>query len=123
VVVAAVAILVGGCSRMTAGEQGAQNERTALAWQRTALSLLAGSAAVCRLTIDRLGPLALMCVVVAAPAAGWVFLESRGRYRHDAEIKARERPRGGRAPAALAPVTATIALTELAALIASGPGR
>jgi hypothetical protein len=108
---------------MASGDQGAQNERTALAWQRTALSLLAGSAAVCRLTIDRLGPLALMCVVVAAPAAGWVFLESRGRYRHDAEIQARERPRGGRAPAALALVTTTIALTELAALLASGPGR
>lgn len=97
--------------------EGAQNERTALAWQRTALSLLAGSAAVSRLTVDRLGPLALLCVVVALPAAGWVFLESRGRYRHDADIKPRDRPRGGRAPAALTLVTVAIAVTELAALL------
>jgi uncharacterized membrane protein YidH (DUF202 family) len=99
--------------------QGAQNERTALAWQRTALSLLAGSAAVARLTVGRLGPLALLCVVVAVPAAGWVFLESRSRYRRDAELTGRDRPRGGRAPAVLALLTVTIALTELAALLVS----
>jgi uncharacterized membrane protein YidH (DUF202 family) len=96
---------------------GAQNERTALAWQRTALSLLAASAAVSRLTLGRLGPLAMLCLVVAIPATGWVFFESRGRYLHDADIRTRPAPRGGRGPAAVALVTTVVALTELAALL------
>ena len=41
-------------------DPGVGNERTALAWQRTALALVAGSAILTRLTFDRLGAVALM---------------------------------------------------------------
>jgi len=95
------------------------NERTALAWQRTALALLAGSAIVARLTVDRIGALAVLSLAVVLPLAVWVMAESRGRYAHDAGVRQRQRPRGGRAPLVLAVATMLIALTELAALVAS----
>ena len=98
-------------------DPGLGNERTALAWQRTALSLLAGSAILARLTFDRLGPVALLSVAVAGPVGLWLFLESRGRYRHDAGVRRRPRSRGGRAPLALAVATVAAGLTELTALM------
>lgn len=97
-------------------DPGAGNARTALAWQRTALSLVAGSALLSRLTLDQLGSVALLSFAVVAPLGTWVFLESRGRYRHDAGIALRPRARGGRAPAALALATLVMGVTELAAL-------
>lgn len=102
---------------MSTSDPGVGNERTALAWQRTALSLVAGSAILTRLTIDRLGLFALASVIAAVPLGLWVFLESRGRYAHDAGVRLRLRPRSGRAAAALAFCTVVLALTELAALI------
>lgn len=99
-------------------DPGQANERTALAWQRTALSLVAGSALLTRLTFERLGPLALVSVGVALPLSLWVFLESRGRYAHDAGLRRRTRSRGGRAPTALMVATVAIAATELAAVLA-----
>ncbi len=104
---------------MARSDPGVGNERTALAWQRTALALMAGSAILARLTFDRLGALALLSVVVALPLSLWVLLESRRRYAHDAGTRLRPRLRGGRAPAALTIATAIIAITELAALIVS----
>ncbi len=98
-------------------DPGAGNERTALAWQRTALALVAGAAILSRLTFDRLGVMALVSVAVAGPLGTWVLLESRGRYRHDAGLRSRQRSRSGRAPAALAIATAVVAVTELAALL------
>ena len=100
-------------------DAGAGNERTALAWQRTALALVAGSAILSRLTFDRLGLLAVVSVAVAAPIGLWIFLESRGRYWHDAGVRARPRPRGGRAPLALTIAVVTVGLTELAAMLAA----
>ncbi len=100
-------------------DPGVYNERTALAWQRTALALLAGSAVVSRLTLDRIGVLAVASVIVTMPLALWVMLESRGRYAHDAGVRRRPRSRGGRAPGILAVVTVLIGLTELAALLAA----
>jgi uncharacterized membrane protein YidH (DUF202 family) len=100
-------------------DPGVHNERTALAWQRTALALLAGSAVVARLTLDRIGVLAVVSVAVTMPLALWVMVESRGRYAHDAWVRRRPRSRGGRAPAVLAMVAVLIGLTELAALVAS----
>lgn len=96
---------------------GNQNERTALAWQRTALSLMAGSVALSRLTFDRLGALSLLSVVVAVPLSLWIFLESRGRYRHHANIQHRERRRDGLAPAALAVAVIAMGATEVTALL------
>jgi uncharacterized membrane protein YidH (DUF202 family) len=95
------------------------NERTALAWQRTALALMAASAVVARLTLDRIGVLAVASVLVTVPLAAWVMVESRGRYAHTAGVRQRSRSRGGRAPTVLAVVTLLVALTELLALLAA----
>lgn len=94
----------------------AANERTALAWQRTALSLLAGAAIVARLAVDRVGVLAVMGFALSLPLAGWVLWESRGRYHHDAGIRERPRPRGGRAPTMLVLMIVLVTATELSAM-------
>jgi len=99
---------------------GVHNERTALAWQRTALSLLGGAAVVARLAFDDLGLLAVLGFLVVLPLVAWVMWESRGRYRQHAGVRPRARPRGGRSPAALAAVAVVIAVTELAAILAQG---
>lgn len=96
------------------------NERTALAWQRTALALLACAAIETRLALAPLGAVAVVCVVAAVPVVGWVMLASRQRYRVHSGASPTGRARGGRAPAALAAVTVLIGLTELAALLAGG---
>jgi uncharacterized membrane protein YidH (DUF202 family) len=96
---------------------GVQNERTALAWQRTALSLMAGSAIVSRLTFERLGAVSLASVLLALPLALWVFLESRRRYRGEAVGRPSPGHRGGRATAALSAAIVVIAVTELAAMV------
>ena len=98
-------------------DPGIANERTALAWQRTALSLIAGTAVLARLTFDRLGVAAVAMLGVALVLAVWVLVESRGRYDHDAGTRLRERSRSGRAPAALAVATVVVGLTEAAALL------
>lgn len=98
-------------------DEGMGNERTALAWQRTALALIGGSAVLSRLTFDELGLLALLSLAVAGPLGAWVFLESRGRYLHDAGVRARPRSRGGRAPLTLTIATLAVCLTEILALL------
>jgi hypothetical protein len=95
-------------------DAGIANERTALAWQRTALSVVAGAALLARLVTADLGALALEALTASVALALWIMHESRGRYAHDAGVRLRDRPRGGRAPAALALATALAALTELA---------
>lgn len=104
---------------MPARDPGGQNERTALSWQRTALSLMAGSAALTRITFGTLGLFALTSMAIVLPLASWVFVESRNRYRHDAGVRDRGRARDGRAVAALAVATAALALVELVAALSS----
>lgn len=97
-------------------DEGASNERTALSWQRTALSLLGGSAILARLTWSSLGFVVLIPLGIATGLALWVFIESRWRYAHDAGTRSRGRSRGGTAPGSLAVATTLLAATELAAL-------
>lgn len=98
-------------------DSGLANERTALAWQRTALSLMVAAAVMARLTFGRLGPVAALPLGIATVLSGWVFVESRGRYEDATQQRRRPRPRGGRAPLALAVATVLIALTEIAAFV------
>lgn len=98
-------------------DAGASNERTALSWQRTALSLVAGAAAMVRLTAADLGVAAALPLGVAILLSGWVFLESGGRYRHDAGIRSRGRSRSGRAPCALSLAVVLMSGTGLVAVM------
>ncbi|HWG93127.1 MAG TPA: DUF202 domain-containing protein [Mycobacteriales bacterium] len=97
-------------------EQGRANERTELAWQRTAVSLVVAAALLGRLTFDRLGVGAVVGVGAAVLLALPVLVVGRRRYARDAGLRPRTRPRDGRAPAALALTTVLLGATELAAL-------
>jgi uncharacterized membrane protein YidH (DUF202 family) len=103
---------------VTVVDPGASNERTALAWQRTALSLAAGCIAMARLTWSALGAITLVPLVGAGVLAVWVFVESRRRYAHDAGTRSRGRARSGRAPFALVGSSILVAVCEIAALLA-----
>ncbi|WKN60846.1 DUF202 domain-containing protein [Rhodococcus opacus] len=98
-------------------EAGAANERTALAWQRTALSLVAGAAVCARLTWSELDGLGLAVLGMAGALATWVFVVGTRGYgsRHLADCRS-PRPRDGRTAFALTCATALIAGAELVAL-------
>jgi uncharacterized membrane protein YidH (DUF202 family) len=98
-------------------DTGISNERTELAWQRTALSLVAGSAIITRLTFDRLGTIAFVALLAALPLSLWVLVDSRLRYRRDQQPGRPVGPRGGFSAAALALGTVAVTLVELAALV------
>lgn len=101
-----------------ADDLGASNERTALAWQRTALALMASAALMARLTYRELGEIALIVLSLALLLTFWIFVESWARYSHHAGIRLRARTRrGGRAPASLAAATVLITSIEMAALL------
>ena len=61
-------------------DPGVQPERTALAWQRTALATAAGSAIVARHTVGPLGPGALVVLAVSLGLALAAFVLGRRRY-------------------------------------------
>lgn len=98
-------------------DEGMASERTALAWQRTALSLMASAAILGRLTFSELGWAAVALLAVAALLGLWVFVESGSRYLQHHGLRRRARPRGGRAALCLASATCLIALTEVVALL------
>lgn len=66
----------------TSRDPGLQAERTGLAWQRTALSVAAGSIAAARISYEDVGRLALLNVAIALPLALWVYVGSRLRPQH-----------------------------------------
>jgi uncharacterized membrane protein YidH (DUF202 family) len=90
------------------------DDRTVLAWQRTALSLLGGSVLVARLAYPRIGVLALAAVVLLLPLGAASLAIGRGGQGPGAPARA------GRIGALLAGVVAVTAVTQLVAL-AVGP--
>ncbi|WP_186525923.1 DUF202 domain-containing protein [Leekyejoonella antrihumi] len=95
---------------------GVQNERTALAWQRTALSLLVATAGLTRLAYERVGYAGLVCMI-ALPLALFVFRESRHRYQHRGVAQADPHDRGGVAGLALVGVILVLSMTALAIVL------
>ncbi|MCZ2826852.1 MULTISPECIES: DUF202 domain-containing protein [unclassified Modestobacter] len=65
---------------------GLQAERTALAWQRTALAMAVGALVAGRLAVPAFGAVSLVVVVLGVVPAVVVLEVSRRRYRavHDA---------------------------------------
>ncbi|HLR86143.1 MAG TPA: DUF202 domain-containing protein [Nocardioidaceae bacterium] len=98
---------------------GAQNERTALAWSRTALSVVVTAAIVSRLSVESIGPVALLAVVAALPVSVWLVLASRRRYRRrlDWAERAPLLIRDGRFEFATSAVTVVMILVLAAAVI------
>lgn len=103
---------------MSDAPPGVQNERTALSWQRTALSLLAATLALARLAYVHVGYVGLACLV-ALPIAASVFFESSRRYHHRHPERADPHARGGIAGIALVTVIIVLCLTGLAVVLAS----
>lgn len=95
-------------------DPGLANERTLLAGQRTALSLMAAALVMGRLAFEDLGVIGLPGAVGAGALAAWVFVESRWRYRQADGTRARSRARGGRAATFMAIAVILLALTETA---------
>lgn len=85
-------------------------ERTALAWQRTALALVVAAAVVGRLTLEELGPLALVGGGLAALAAA--ALLAVGSRPRGPVVR-----RGGLAPLVTTLVVATVGGLELVAVL------
>lgn len=63
-------------------DAGLQPERTALAWRRTALSVLVGSAAGARLLAPQLGVFAVVAGVLGCAFGAWMYVSAGARGRH-----------------------------------------
>ena len=100
-------------------DRGLQNERTALAWQRTLLSGLACALVATRLTVPVSEPLALATGLSALLCTAALAELSRRRFRRNARALAAHRPLAdGRAPLL---VTVLVVLTGvLAAVVVLG---
>ncbi|UYM07787.1 DUF202 domain-containing protein [Solicola gregarius] len=98
---------------------GTQNERTSLAWSRTALSVVVTAAIVSRLAVESIGPIALVSVAAAVPVSIALVLGSRRRYRRrmDWTERAPLRIRDGRFEFAVAAVTVLMILVLAAAVV------
>lgn len=101
-----------------AAPHGAQPERTALAWQRTALASAAGAAIIARHSAQTLGPAAIAILVATLGLAAAAFF--LGRRRYGIGPTEHSRRRDGRAPFALTLAVVAMALTELLVLVIAG---
>lgn len=94
---------------------GAQNERTRLSWQRTALSGLACSLLVARLLATVSIPVAVLIGAAAVLSTAALAILSSQRYAdNQAALHARRPTADGRAPLI---VTTLMALTAVASLM------
>lgn len=98
-------------------DPGLANERTLLAGQRTALSLVVAALVMGRLAFEDLGLAALPGALGAGALAGWVFVESHWRYRQADGTRARTRARGGRAATFMTLAVVLLVLTEAASVL------
>jgi uncharacterized membrane protein YidH (DUF202 family) len=89
---------------------GLAAERTALAWQRTSLAVMAGGAVLCRLTLEDHGPRAVVPLLLGVALAGWALLEARVRLP-------RRTVRGGRAAAVLSAAVVLLAVAQLGIML------
>jgi hypothetical protein len=97
-------------------ERGLARQRTALAWQRTALSLLTGSTLLARLLYPVAGVPALAGWVVAASLSVWVLLVRRPHLLPQDPDTPEQRD--GLPGAAVVLAVAVLGVTELLALLA-----
>ncbi|OUE23605.1 DUF202 domain-containing protein [Clavibacter michiganensis] len=102
-------------------DPGLQPERTALAWRRTALALVAGSLLGLRVLPALLGPAGIVVAAVGVAAALVVLATAHRRYRRVHRIltsgstgPGTEALPGGALPALVAALTACVGLAALA---------
>lgn len=95
---------------------GLQNERTALAWNRTGLALLGLAAVVIRLRLEVPGVLAIITVMVCALLATAVLVAGIRRYRVAHAHPAGRARIDARVPTAVVALIVVLAVVELVAL-------
>ena len=96
---------------------GRYEERTVLAWHRTALAIIAGAMVQFRLTYEDGPPWLLAVIVVAALLALLSVTESRHRYPGDDTRRAAVLDRGGRLAGLVAASVTLLLLAELALVL------
>ena len=92
---------------------GRYEERTVLAWHRTALAIIGGAMVQFRITYGDGPPWLLAVIVGAALLAVLSVTESRHRYPGDATRRATVLDRGGRLAALLASSVTLLLVAEL----------
>jgi uncharacterized membrane protein YidH (DUF202 family) len=96
---------------------GLQNERTALAWNRTGLALLGVAAVVVRLRLERPGVLAMITVAVCTLLCLGVLIASIRRYRAAHTHPAGRSGIDARLPTAVVALIVVLAVIELVAIL------
>ena len=100
-------------------DPGLQPERTALAWQRSALALAAATIVIGRLTFSAVGLIALIVVALGVVHAGVVFATAQRHYRlRTGEAQVSPWPIGVHA-ALLSAQVAALGMLEMLALLRS----
>lgn len=94
---------------------GLSNERTSLAWQRTALAGLAAAALATRLTWETIGAASVVPLALALGITGWLTREGSRRYTSATD---RRRTRDGHAPVVLTLLAAAVGALQIAVLAA-----
>lgn len=101
-------------------ENGAQNERTALAWTRTGLALLLAVVLASRLAAEPLGVAALVFGALSAPVAIVILVLARRRYGSARRRLHDRRPLpDGRLPALATAATLLLVVLEIAYAMSS----
>jgi putative membrane protein len=97
-------------------DPGLQNERTSLAWSRTALALVVAVLLAVRITLGELGLLAVVFTIFTLPLAVGVLVSAARRYRtarHSLHARETFLP-DARLPAAVTVLVLSLAVIELA---------
>lgn len=97
-------------------DTGLSSERTALAWQRTALSIVIGAAVLGRLTVVQLGWITVALPGLASTLALWVFVQARWRYAPQLGLRPHMRRPDGRAAGSLTAATFLVAIALISTL-------
>ena len=100
-------------------DPGLQPERTALAWQRSALALAGATIVIGRLTFSAVGLIAVAVVALGVAHAAVVFATSQRHYRlRTGDVPTRTWPTGVHA-ALLSAQVAALGVLELLAVLRS----
>ncbi|WP_082748169.1 DUF202 domain-containing protein [Nocardioides jensenii] len=98
-------------------DTGLAVERTALAWQRTAVSLVVGSLLLARITHDRVEAASWVSLGIAGPLGLWVLWNSWTRGRCAASASPSVRSGDGWEPLAVAAAVVTLGLAAVAQML------